>query len=171
MKRVAISGSRRTVNEEVERDVRSVVSAIIKNGDGIVSWWALGVDFIAVDEALTLDPTWDSIKIFLPTTLNIYDTHMHKRAEEWVITREQADAIIEQLRWLDYKNSFSIVESVQETECNERTYFQRNTKIIEAADEVVAFHVNKTQWTQDAIDKALKLGKKVQEYEYTIPLK
>ena len=37
----------------------------------------------------------------------------------------------------------------------------RNTLIIEAADEVVAFHYNHSGGTQDSIDKAHKAGKSV----------
>ena len=47
MRWIAISGSWRTVNEEVKKDVESAVRTIIKNGDGIVTGGALGVDYVA----------------------------------------------------------------------------------------------------------------------------
>ena len=171
MKRRAISGSQSMLNKKVERDVRSVVSAIIKNGDGIIVWWSLGVDFIAIDEALAVDPKGKGIKIFLPTALDVYDNYLQKKVDEWCTTKKEANALIAQLKWLADGEFFTIIESIQDTQCNKRTCFKRNTKIVESADELIAFHINKSKWTQDAIDKALKLWKKVTEYEYTIPLK
>jgi len=56
MKWVAISGSWRKTNEEVENDVRQAVREIIKRGDGIVTSGALNVDYFATDEALKVNP-------------------------------------------------------------------------------------------------------------------
>lgn len=46
--------------------------------------------------------------------------------------------------------------------------FARNSKIIEAADEVLAFQVNKSKGTQDSINKARKAGKRVYLHEIAI---
>ncbi len=170
MKRIWITGSRRTVNEEVTREVRSEISAIIQNGDGIITGGALGVDFIATDTAMTLDPTGKQIKIFLPTTVEIYDKHMHQRAEEWVITLDQADTLTHQLKELQHKNPQAIIENTHSIECNEETYYARNTDIVNASDEIIAFHVNASKWTQDTIDKAKAQGKKIKEYKYTVEI-
>jgi len=37
---------------------------------------------------------------------------------------------------------------------NQETYYQRNMKVIESSDELVAFHVNGSEGTLDAINKA-----------------
>jgi len=94
MKWIAISGSWRKTNEQVESDVRKVVREIITSGNGIVSGGALGVDYIAIDEALILNPSATQIRIYLPTTLQIYSAHYRKRAEEGVITSTQAEMLI-----------------------------------------------------------------------------
>lgn len=47
---------------------------------------------------------------------------------------------------------------------NRAAGFERNTKIIEDADIVLAFQLNSSHGTQDSIDKARKLGKKVIVY-------
>lgn len=45
MKWIAIAGTWRNINEQVEKDVRQEVSALIQEGNGIVTGGALGVDF------------------------------------------------------------------------------------------------------------------------------
>lgn len=74
MKWVGISGGWRKTNREIEEKIRKVIREIIKRGDGIISGGALGVDYIALDEALKLNPKAERIKIFLPTTLKKYSS-------------------------------------------------------------------------------------------------
>ena len=52
MKWIAIAGTWKLINTRVEEDVRNEVREIIAHGDGIISGGALGVDYIATDEAL-----------------------------------------------------------------------------------------------------------------------
>ncbi len=85
MKWIAISGSWRKTNKKVEKDVRRTVGKIIKNGDGIISGGALGVDYFTLDEAMKLNPNSKNIKIILPARLNIFTKHFFKRAKEGVI--------------------------------------------------------------------------------------
>jgi len=88
MKWVAISGSWRKTNEEVENDVRQAVREIIKRGDGIVTGGALNVDYFATDEALKVNPEAKQIKVCLPVTLELFSAHYRKRADEGVITHQ-----------------------------------------------------------------------------------
>ena len=97
MKWIGISGSWRKINREIEERLRKVVREIIQRGDGIVSGGALGIDYIALDEALKYDKSADRIKIFLPTTLEIYATHYRKHASLGTITGQQAENLISQL--------------------------------------------------------------------------
>lgn len=55
MKWIAISGSWRNANSQVEKDVRETVKQITVKGNGIVTGGALGVDYWALDEALKID--------------------------------------------------------------------------------------------------------------------
>lgn len=48
-----------------------------------------------------------------------------------------------------------------------RAGFARNSKIIEVCEEVLAFQVNKSRGTQDSINKARELNKKVYLHEFT----
>jgi len=94
MKWIAIAGSWRKTSRKVETDVRKTVREVILRKDGIVSGGALGVDYIALDEAMKLNLDCKSIKIFLPTKLDIFSRHYSKRADEKVITHTQAKRLI-----------------------------------------------------------------------------
>ena len=111
MKWIAISGSWREINNKLEKDVRNTVREIISRGDGIVSGGALNVDFIAIDEALKLDPTAKRIKIFIPATLDIFVIHYRKRTNEGVVTKKQAEDLIAQLTKIKETNPPSLIEN------------------------------------------------------------
>jgi hypothetical protein len=162
MKWIAIAGGWRKTNTQVENDVRQTVKEIMSNGNGIVSGGALGVDYIATDEALRLN---GQLKIIIPSTLEIYKTHYIKRAGEGVITEEQATLLITQLE--EAKKRGYLVEGT-DTILNQETYFNRITKIIESADELIAFHINQTPGTQDTIDKAKRKNIPVKVFTYTL---
>ena len=171
MKWIAISGSWRKINREVEKDVRQTVREIISRGDGIVSGGALNVDYIAIDEALKLDPTAKRIKIFLPTNLEIYTRHYHKRAVEGIITKGQAEELIAQLSKIKEINAASIIENKNNKIVNENTYHKRNSAIVEMADELKAFYVNigiGGVGVKDTIEKARKKGIPVKVFNYTV---
>ncbi|MBI1215169.1 MAG: hypothetical protein GC185_05035 [Alphaproteobacteria bacterium] len=150
---VAISGSWRKTDESVEKDVREAVRDIIAAGDGIVTGGALGVDYIATDEALKCDPAARQIKIILPTSLKDYANHYFRRADEGVITQKQARELVDQLTAVQARNTQAVVEMDYKA-CNQQSYYARNSKVIEAADRLLAFQVNESAGTQDAIDKA-----------------
>lgn len=168
MKWVAISGSWRKINKKVEGDVRKTVREIISQGDGIVSGGALGVDYVATDEVLKLDPSAHKIKIFLPTTLEIYAAHYRKRAREGVITEKQAEELITQLTRLKEINPEALIENKDNRVVNKDTYYERNSAVVEIVDELMAFHVNESPGVIDTIEKARKKGMPVKVFTYTI---
>lgn len=94
MKWIGISGTWQLTSSEVEQDVQSKVRQIIERGDGIITGGALGVDSFAMDEVIHLGYTSSRIKICLPVTFPLYKNHYRKRAEEGVITVEQAENLI-----------------------------------------------------------------------------
>lgn len=168
MKWIGISGSWRNINIKLESDVRKIVKGIIKKGDGIISGGALGVDYFATEEALKLNPSADQIRIYLPTTLKMYFRHYKKRAKEGVITFKQADMLISQLGNLKRINKSSLIENKLSKKINKKTYYNRNLKVINASNELVAFQVNKSEGTQDAINKAKQKGIPIKIFEYLI---
>jgi DNA recombination-mediator protein A len=167
MKWIGISGSREArQGTKAEEDVRREVAAIISRGDGIVSGGALGIDYFATDEALKLNPSAQQIKIFLPTTLEIYAEHYRSRAEEGVITKDDAEMLIMQLETLKTANAESLIENPINKVVDKQTYYERNTAVMNASDEILAFKVTNSGGTQDTIDKAKEKGTPVTEFCY-----
>ncbi len=165
---IGITGSWRTVNAAVERDVRDSVREILRRGAGILTGGALGVDWWATDEALRLDPTALLLKIFLPATLQRYLAHYRQRAAEGVITLTQAEQLIGQLTTIQKINPAAIIEQPNNLTVNQQTYFERNTAIVNASDALFAFHVNNSAGTADTIAKAVAQGKPVERFVYPL---
>jgi hypothetical protein len=153
MKWIAISGSWRKSTPELEQDIHKAVAELMERGDGLITGGALGTDYIAVAEALRHNPAADRIKVILPTALTQYAAHYRKRAREGVITAEQAEMLISLLEDIKRRRSRSLTEMTHTT-VNEQTYYDRNTEVLEGADELLAFQVDNSRGTQDAIDKA-----------------
>jgi len=168
MKWVAISGSWQKINRKVEEDVRSVVKEILKRGDSIVSGGALNVDYIATDEALKYDPTGGRVMIFIPASLDVYATHYRKRAEQDIITKQQAEDLITQLKRLKKLKAAPLVENLTNRVVDKKAYFKRNSAVIKAAAELVAFHVNSSEGVVNTIEKAKKKSIPVKIFYYTI---
>jgi uncharacterized phage-like protein YoqJ len=165
MKWIAIAGSWKITNPEIEKKVVEETRKVISQGNGIVSGGALGVDLIATEEAVKMTVDGKLLKIIIPSSLEVYEKHYLKRAEEKVITKEQADKLISLLKEIKIRGS--LVEGEDEV-LNKDTYFNRITKIIENADELIAFQVNQSPGTQDTIDKAKKKGIPVTVLSYSI---
>ena len=168
MRWVAISGSWRATSSQVEQDVRAAVREIITSGNGIVAGGALNVDYFATDEAMKLDPTCKQIKVFLPTSLEIYAAHYRKRAQEGVITPKQAEILVDQLTRLQNSNPAALIGNPHNKIVDLKIYFERNSEVVNASDELLAFQVNKSGGVQDTVDKAKYKGIPVKIFEYTI---
>lgn len=110
MKWYGITGSWRKTSEKVEMDVRQTVREVIEHGDGIVTGGALNVDWFATDEALHVDQTAKQIRVCLPVTLERYAAHYRSRADEGVITHDQAEMLIHQLTRLKAANPDALIE-------------------------------------------------------------
>jgi uncharacterized phage-like protein YoqJ len=147
-------------------DVRREVRVVLDRGDGIITGGALGADYAATEVVLEIDPRGRSLKVILPTTLEIYAAHYRQRAIEGVITSDQAESLIMQLNRV--KELGSLIENSMETAVNKTTYYMRNQEVVNASDEILAFIVNDSAGTQDTIDKAKAAGKGVQIFSYSI---
>lgn len=166
MKWIGVSGSWRNTCPELEEDLKREITVALENGDGIVTGGALNVDFTATEIALQHYPDGSRIKVMLPTTLEVYTAHYRKRAEEGVITHEQAEKLIYQLELVNKLDS--LVINPAHREVTKDTYYLRNTEVINASDELLAFQVNNSAGTQDTIDKAKKKGIPVKLFTYVV---
>lgn len=175
MKWIGISGGWRKINQQIEAKVRTTVSKIIQEGNGIVSGGALNVDYVALDEALKHDPKANKIKIFLPTMLPKFIEHFRKHANLGTITNAQAEQLIFQLTNLQKLNPKAVIENLDTnfTEDNKkRKYYERNSRVVDASDELVAFRIrtnsSEGEGTADTITKAHAKGISVKVYEYNL---
>jgi hypothetical protein len=166
MKWIGIAGSWRKSCPELQVDLDREVSLALQAGNGIVTGGALGVDYQAINLALKHTPDGSQLKVFLPTTLQIYATHYRKRAGEGVITRSQAEALIYQREIVN--NLDCLIVNTEHSELNKTAYYSRNTEVMNASDALLAFQVNGSAGTQDAIDKALQKGMPVTAYTYSV---
>lgn len=172
MKWVGISGGWRRTNKKIEDDVRGIVRGIMERGDGIVSGGALGVDYIALDEAMKHDSLASRIKIFLPATLERYVKHYRKRAEEGAITVKQAEALVGQLTRVKEINPKALIENLDNEIIDKENYYKRNFDVAVASDELIAFRV-KTEMSDgmgvyDTIEKAEGKGIPVKVFNYDL---
>ncbi|HET6924388.1 MAG TPA: hypothetical protein VFH39_00980, partial [Candidatus Saccharimonadales bacterium] len=165
MRWIGISGSWGASSSELVNDVQLSVRNVMEAGNGIVTGGALGVDQLATTEALRHDPEAKRIKIIIPSSLEIYAAHYRNRASEDVITIEQAEALIGLLTIIQNKQSLT---EMTYTSLNEKSYYARNTEVLNQSDELLVFQVNGSAGTQDAIDKARELGMPVQVRQYEI---
>jgi hypothetical protein len=175
MRWIAISGSWRKVNKEIERKVRKIVSEILKKEDGIVSGGALGVDYITLKEALKYDKKARRIKIFLPTTLKRYAQHLRKQARLKRVEKGKVEKLILALKKLKKINKKALIENKRadfREETKKKYYYQRNSRIINVADKLIAFRVitkeSQGLGTLDAIEKAKEKGIPVKVFSYKI---
>lgn len=168
MKWIGISGTWQLTSKQVEDDVRREVKKVLDEGNGIITGGALGVDSFAMEEVIQNGMQKDRIKICLPVTFNLYSAHYRKRAEEGVITKEQAEKLIEMLEIIQSENSSSIIEDPRFTICHKESYYARNGTIVDMSDELCAFQVNGSSGTQDTIEKAGLQGKEVKSFLYNI---
>jgi hypothetical protein len=168
MKWIGISGTWQLTSKQVEEDVRREVKKILEEGDGIVTGGALGVDSFAMEEVVQNGMQKDRVKICLPVTLDLYKAHYRKRADEGVITHEQAEELIQKLETIKSANKEAILEDTRFTVCDKESYYARNGTIVDISDELCAFQVNGSNGTQDTIEKAKSQGKEVRLYNYTL---
>ena len=165
---IGISGTWKTKSKEVRDDVSSFVKETVLAGNGIITGGATGVDYFAIEEALKWDPTALSVKIVLPSTLENYISHLKMWAKghgtgDPSIDVKEMKKLINQLKHIQSLNPESIIEAskISPEKIDQTAYYQRNTFIVKFSDELVAFQLNKSGGTHDAIEKARKLGKKV----------
>ncbi|MFZ2619472.1 MAG: hypothetical protein WAX89_01215 [Alphaproteobacteria bacterium] len=160
---VAISGSWRIstapendpVRVEVNNAVVTATEILLKYGHGIVTGGALGVDFWATEKAMSCNSCGSpALKIILPTSLEIFLAHHDARAAEGKITVAAAQALRELLVAVKLAVPPARFIEMAHTVCTTHTLYDRNTQVVTQADALLAFQVNGTGGTQDAIDKA-----------------
>lgn len=152
----AISGSWRDPPERVLAEVRAAVGELLVAGHGVVTGGALGVDFAATETVLEAGLATGHLQVLLPTDLATYRAHYRRRARGSVITTAQAEALAAQLEQVAAADS--LTEGPADLVVDRDAYYTRNQRVIEAADELYAFRVNRSAGTGDTIARARAAG-------------
>ncbi len=171
-KKIAVSGTWKETSPDVEADVRKAIHSLFEEGDSLVVGSALGVDYYAIDEMLTLDPSATRLTVILPTTLAQY----RERLSGWATKGEQEGAservekLLTTLEKLKTTRPVALEEEadIPANEITETDYLSCNNRIVELSDELMAFQVNGSNGTQDAIDKMRAAGKPVSVRTYIL---
>ncbi len=167
-----ITGSWRHSNYHVRNDVKRIVKMILGRGDGIVTGGALGVDYYATDVVLEQGNPKYQLKVYLPTKVDDYLAHygdcFDRPPEERVIDRQRAEELTNQLFEISRRFPEAIYDRSRFSKSHEKSYYDRNQKVVDASEELYAFHVDGSQGVQDTIDKAIVKGIPIHVYRYEI---
>ena len=166
VKWIGITGSWRHTTKELKQDVKREVAIVLARGDGIVTGGALGVDYLATEVTINLNPSLSCLKIFLPTDFMSYAAHYYKRAHEGVITVSQAKKLVQQLKLVQKTRPGALIEGKQGQAINQASYYARNRLVAIASDELLAFQVNNSPGTSYTVEVAHQLGKRVSLFSY-----
>jgi hypothetical protein len=163
---VGVSGSWRYAPPELRKAVHEEVEAALAEGKSIVTGGALGTDYWATETALRIDS--GRLKVILPTSLVTYAAHYRQRAAEGVISAQQAEDLITPLEAV--ARAGGLVEHPERPQVVDvTTYSLRNQDVVDAADELLAFHVNASAGTQDTVDRARRKGIPVAVFTFQAP--
>lgn len=170
MKWILFTGTWRLTNAEVERDVRQAARETYERGDGMVTGGATGVDYFAMDEFVKLNQDCTRIRIFIPARLDHYIADYRKNWKPEPLTDEDIDKLSALLKLIKSKNPAAVFEIRKESgDIVQAEYDARHDEEVAFADEIYAFHVNKSTGTSDTLTKASAAGLPVTLHKkYTI---
>lgn len=160
-----IAGSWRSVPEQVESDVRQSVRRVLRMGGRIRTGGALGVDLVALREGMAQNRLADRLEVVIPTTLELYCSHYRSRAADGVISEGDSELLIRTLEELRSIRRLAVRE-LEFAVVNQESYYARNGALLLGASRLLAFQVNGSPGTQDAVEKARKIGVDVEVRRY-----
>lgn len=159
MKWTIFTGTWRLTNEEIENDVRNAARKIFKEGNGLVTGGATGVDYFAMDEFVKLNQDCTRIRIFIPARLPHYIMDYRKNWKHSPIDDKDIDNLEHLLTLIKRRNPSAIFEAKKEDgDITQDEYDARHNEEVAFGDEVYAFQANKSSGTSDTIEKAKKAG-------------
>lgn len=166
---IGISGSRMT-DERVVADVAGDVAELMARGDGLIAGGAVGVDFHATQEALALNPEADRIQVIIPAALPIYQGYFERQlrrgpSRAGAVTPDTVSVLFNQLRRL--RTHGALVE-MHQAQVNAASFLARNRAIVERADALLAYCVNRSSGTMYTVGRAKAASIPVTVRHYTL---
>lgn len=162
---VAFSGTWQSGPAVVAEDVRREVESALAENRVVVTGGALGVDYITTARVIELQSSLDSLRVVLPVKLQVYIDHYRRQADQAVVTHAEVEELIHQLQHVSDCNPHGIVEGPADS-VDQKSYYDRNSAIVEISDALRAFQVNESPGTQDTILKARAKGIVIRHYRY-----
>lgn len=151
---------------EIREDAQKHVRDILKDGNGIITGGALGVDYWATQTALDEGDPQSQIKLVLPVALQDFLAFYRLKKKEGRISDKQCIDITFQLKKArDLK--VEIIDRTPYRIVGIKSYDARTKRVVEMSDGIYAFQViNKenpggTRGTQFGIDYANSLNKPI----------
>jgi len=162
---LAVAGSR-IVGDIVCRDVERDVTAAIDAGWGIVSGGSTGVDTVAMRVAYEQSAPQ---RIFLPIRLDDFCVALTERAAAGKHRVDDVRETIQLLYQVRDAEPSSICDDTPFSAVDEESFWARNRRLLDVADELLAYIVADSVGTQYTIDQAVQrsLPIKVRRYDAT----
>lgn len=154
---ILFTGTWRIITKEIERDVRNAVRDVIKSGNGVLTGGATGVDYIAMDEALKINPDASQLKVIIPAYLDRYIADYYKNWCQKPITRNDINSLASILGRLKKIKASNLIEMSNETIMQEH-YDLRSEREVINSNEVYVFQANNSRGAQHTLDYATKIG-------------
>ncbi|MGC8461584.1 MAG: DNA-processing protein DprA [Candidatus Dormibacteria bacterium] len=161
---IGISGSLGIRLPEVDRDVTREVVRLVKRGTGIVTGGAPGVDMLAMDASLHVDPTGRHLKVVLPCDFPMFLKYVHALAYHDIITRADASHLSALLHTA--KKLGCCIEHPEFARISQEAFSFRNAEVVRLSEKLLAFHVDNSGGTTNTIRHALRAGKDVYRFVY-----
>jgi len=176
---IGISGSWRTINQNLVDDVTNIIRYTTCEGIGILTGGALGVDYIATEVILREGNAKKQLRVSLPINRYAYMEHFTNSAiQTHTINRTQHDSLIHQIRYIDenypdiifdksYYNEGKFLKAENYT-YRENSYHSRNGLIAYGCDGLIAFRINNSRGVKDTVNKIKFMEKPIFVLNYQI---
>ncbi len=161
---VGISGSLGVRLPDVDRDVTREVERLVKRGTGIVTGGAPGVDMLAMDAALRIDPTGSHLKVVLPCAFPMFLRYVNALALHDIISHEDATHLSKLLATA--RSRGCCIEHPEFPKITQEAFSFRNAEVVRLSGKLLAFHVDNSGGTMNTIRHALRAGKDVYRFTY-----
>ena len=162
---VGISGSLGIRLPEVDRDVTREVERLVRRGTGIVTGGAPGVDMLAMDASLRIDPSGTHLKVVLPCSFPMFLQYVQALAFHDVISKWDAIHLTSLLHAARRKGC--CIEHPEFPKLTQEAFSFRNAEVVRLSGKLLAFHVDNSGGTMNTIRHALRAGKDVYRFPYT----
>lgn len=156
----------REVNAVIRADMERFLMEKIAVGFGIVSGGATGADHEAARIAVREGLGAERLRIYLPTTLEVYCAALLRRGHAGKCRLQDAEDTVVLLQQLAATYPGVMYDTTPYSTVDAESFHARNRQIIALADELAAFRVAGSAGTTYSIEQALAKGVPVKVFDY-----